>query len=297
MAGSLHAELTVHRVEVAEPPPDGQRFIRDTLTPGFALRITARGVKSYVIECWINNRSRRLTLGKHPALSLKDARKRARQEIGKFAMGRDVAAERKGDRASAVTLAEVFEDYTARRDLKPGTLHDYRRIMREAFPDWQARPIASITKDMVERRNESLGARSKARAANAMRVLRALLYYAAAKYRDAEDRPIVPENPVKRLSETKTWHRVGRRTSVIKRHQLRPWLEAVVSLGEGRDPSSPAGPPVITCCSCSSPACDAQRPQGSPGAPWTSTEDSSSSRTPRTATGTACRCRTSWSIW
>jgi hypothetical protein len=56
MAGSLHAELTAHRVEVAEPPSDGQRFIRDTLTPGLALRITARGVKSYVIECWINNR-------------------------------------------------------------------------------------------------------------------------------------------------------------------------------------------------------------------------------------------------
>ena len=85
---------------MAEPPADGQRFIRDTLTPGLALRITARGVKSYVIECWINNRSRRVTLGKHPALSLKDARKRARQEIGKFAMGRDVAAERKADRAS-----------------------------------------------------------------------------------------------------------------------------------------------------------------------------------------------------
>jgi integrase len=284
MAGSLHAELTAHRVEVAEPPTDGQRFIRDTLTPGLALRITARGVKSYVIECWINNRSRRVTLGKHPALSLKDARKRARQEIGKFAMGRDVAAERKGERASAVALAEVFEDYTARRDLKPGTLHDYRRIIREAFPDWQARPIASITKDMVERRNESLGARSKARASNAMRVLRALLYYAAAKYRDAEDRPIVPENPVKRLSETKTWHRVGRRTSVIKRHQLRPWLEAVMSLGEGT-----ARDYLLFLLFTGLRRLEAAR------LTWANVAGNSSSRTPRTAIRTSCRCRTSWS--
>ncbi|MGH8576226.1 MAG: tyrosine-type recombinase/integrase [Gammaproteobacteria bacterium] len=233
---SLHAELTAYIVETAEPPATGQRFIRDSLTPGLALRITAGGSKAYVVEAWVNNRSRRVTLGKHPGLSLKDARKCARQEIGKFAMGRDVAAERKAERSTAVTLGEVFEDYIAKRDLKPGTMVDYRRVMAEAFDDWRSRPVTSITKDMVEARNAQLGARSKARAANAMRVLRALLYYAAAKYRDAEDRPIVQENPVKRLSETRTWHRVGRRSSVIKRHQLPGWLAAVMSMGDGPRP-------------------------------------------------------------
>jgi len=52
---------------------------------GLALRVTTTGSKAFIVEAWVNGRSRRVTLGKHPALSLKDARKKAREVIGSFA--------------------------------------------------------------------------------------------------------------------------------------------------------------------------------------------------------------------
>ncbi len=55
---------------------------------------------------------------------------------------------------------------------------------------------------------------------------------AAGQYTDAEGRPLITDNPVKRLSDTRGWYRVERRRTLIKPHQLRPWFEAVLSLSD-----------------------------------------------------------------
>ena|SRR5688572_24313058 len=73
-----YVNLTAHLVETAKPPAHGQRFIRDIQLQGFALRITDKGAKSYMVEVWINGRSRRETIGRADRLELKDARRAAR---------------------------------------------------------------------------------------------------------------------------------------------------------------------------------------------------------------------------
>jgi hypothetical protein len=50
------------------------------------------------------------------------------------------------------------------------------------------------------------------------------------KYRDEEGRALIGENPVKALSETRAWYRVDRRRTVIKPHELEPWVKAVLGL-------------------------------------------------------------------
>ena len=102
---------------------------------------------------------------------------------------------------------------------------------KEVCPDWLDKPLTKITPDMVKKRHQDHGeARSEARANLCMRYLRALFNYAIAEYQTAEGKPLMELNPVKKLSQTKAWYRVDRRQTVIKPHELGPWVNAVLGL-------------------------------------------------------------------
>lgn len=224
-------EITELVVRESGPPEKGQRFIRDTKLSGFALRITETGTKSFIVEAWVKNRSRRLTISKVGVMSVKDARKEARRLLGEFAAEVDLVAERQAERSRNVTLAEAFEEYLkARNDLKASTLADYREAMGTSFADWQKKPLVAITEAMVARRHAERGKDSPSRANHAMRLLRAIFNFAIGRYRDAEGKPIILENPVKRLSRERSWFRVDRRRTIIKPYQFAPWFAVVSGL-------------------------------------------------------------------
>jgi integrase len=218
-------------VQALPPAPAGKRvFHYDTLTPGLAVQVTGTGAKTFYLYRKVGGKPERVRLGAFPAMTVEQARKRAAETLGTIAKGKSPQAEKRADKARSVTLEECFKEYLSGRDLKPGTVHDYKRVMREAFPDWQKKRVIDISRDMVARRHAQLGAKSHARANNAMRVLRALLNFAAGKYEDAAGRPLVIDIPTRRLSATRSWYRVERRQTVIRPHQLRPWWDAVTAL-------------------------------------------------------------------
>lgn len=223
--------LTKTVVDHLTPPEKGQAFYRDDLLSGFGVRITAGGTKSFIVETQVNGRNRRVTLGRFGPLTVEQARREAQKYLGKVATGIDPKAEAREASARTITLAQVVEEYLiVRKGLSPQTVHDYRRIMRECFPDWQNRPLNQITKDAVAARHRKFGERSPARANNAMRVLRALFNFAQGQYEDAEGRTLFPENPIKRLSHTRAWYPNKRRQTVVRRAQLPAWFEGVMSL-------------------------------------------------------------------
>ncbi len=213
------------------PATSAQAFYRDDTLKGFALRVSTRGRKTFIVEKRIHGKVRRLTLGSYPALTVEQARKEAQKLLGKIAAGIDPVAEKRSRKASAMSLQDVFDAYLkARKSLKPRTILDYEYIMRKDFSDWRYKPLAAITKGMVAQRHTKLGERSQARANNAMRVLRALFHFAGAEYENAQGRSLFPENPVKRLSHTRGWYRIARRQTVIKTHNLPAWYLAVMVL-------------------------------------------------------------------
>lgn len=233
-------KLTKTVVDKIKPPATGQAFYRDEVMKGFALRVTAAGAKSFVVEKRIGGKTRRKTLGAYGALTVEQARKEAQKFLGKVASGIDPIAEQRAHAARGVTLSEVFETYLKTRSgLTPGTIHDYRRNMREVFRDWQNRPLADISKDEVAKRHAKTGERSRSRANNAMRMLRALFNFARGQYEDAEGRSLFPENPVNRLTHTRAWYRVERRQTFIKRDDLPAWFAAVQALRD--DDADPQG--------------------------------------------------------
>lgn len=226
-------KLTKAFVDKAELPiGKDQVFYRDDQLKGFALRVTASGTKSFVVEKNISNKVRRVTLGKYGALTVEQARKEAQKMIGQIATGIDPIAEKLASKMSAVTLGEVFEDYiNARKSLKHNTLYNYRRVLTIAFAGWGKKPLISITKDKVANHHEKLGKEHGEAYANlAMRLLRALFNFAEGQYEDAQGKTLITENPVKRLSQTRAWYRVKQRDTYIKPHELGVWYEGVQAL-------------------------------------------------------------------
>jgi integrase len=223
--------LTKSEIAKLPRPSAGQAFYRDDKLRGFAVRVTAGGTKSFVLEKLIHRRVRRITLGRCNEIAVETARRQAQKLLGQIAEGRDPVAERKRTAASGATLSDVFDSYLAQRNLKPRTAVDYRRIVEVGFADWQRKPLASITRDGVARCFTRLRDEHGPAWANlCMRLLRAVFNFAAGKYADEAGRSPFAANPVRVLSETKAWVKIDRRRNFIKPHELADWYRAVQNL-------------------------------------------------------------------
>ena len=188
------------------------------------------GAKSFVVEKRINGIGRRKTLGRYGVLTVEQARKEAQKFLGKVATGIDPIAEKRDREAKGVTLGEAFEEYLKlRHGLKPGTVHDYRRSMREFFPDWLNRPLQTISKDAVAHRHAKNSHRP-VRANNAFRVLRAVFNLRRGNMKTPRAAASLRKIPTKRISHNRAWYRVERRRTIIKWDQLPAWFEAVNGL-------------------------------------------------------------------
>jgi integrase len=232
----------------------------DTEQPRLAVRVTSGGSRAFVVEAWSRGRTVRVKLADCSSLSLKEARRRAHEELAVITRGVNPNEERRAERARSVTLAEAFEAYVATRKaarrLAERTEYDYRRLLyggftkeakripahrrRPADPStrlhtgllspWRAKPLAEISPAMVAKRHAELLEQSGAQANYAMRLLSAVYNFARARYRPETGAAPIGENPVRVLSETKAWVRIGRKDSVIRAHQLPAWFAAVLAL-------------------------------------------------------------------
>jgi integrase len=172
--------LTAAAVERLRPPEAGQIEYFDTHLPAFGLRISYSGTKAWFVTTRVDGKLTRITLGRHPAISLAEARDNARQVIEQAKAGNDprqiqAEAQRQKEMERRTTfggIAELFMEQHVGRTLRPNTAREYRRILQG--PDtqgWQSRPISSITKADVVDLLHRIEARGSPAAAN-----RALAY-------------------------------------------------------------------------------------------------------------------------
>lgn len=212
-------KLTKAIVESATLPETGQAFLWDSDLKGFGVKLIPSG-RVYVVQSRVKGNTKRIVLGKHGVITLAEARKKAQIELSKMLEGKDPSIERKRETALSVTLGMIVDEYIkARRDLKKSSIADIHKHMRASFPDWKDKPLTHITRDKVAVRFRELSDRSPAQANQGFRVLRALLNYAMAAYRD-DEKPILIENPVKVLSDTKVWNRVNPRSGRIPTEKI-----------------------------------------------------------------------------
>jgi integrase len=83
--------------------------------PGFGFRVREGGSRNYVIQYKIGQKTRRVTLGSAKTLTLEEARKRAKKELGRVANGEDPQAEKAKARATATeTFGAIAERFLTR---------------------------------------------------------------------------------------------------------------------------------------------------------------------------------------
>lgn len=226
--------------QIPSPTAQKQTFVRDSILPGFGLRVTQSGVKAFIVEKRIHGRVRRETLGRFGNLTVEQARREAQRFLGQVAMGLDPIAERKAANIKAITLKHVFDDFKkARKNLKPKTLNDYSWNLNHHLADWMGKPITALTKAMISQRHAKIGDTcGKAQANYTFRILKSVLNFAKHQYEDGSGRSILPDNPVETLNHTRAWYRIERRRTVIKKHQLAAWYQAVQSLKADDKPTT-----------------------------------------------------------
>src|SRR5580704_5355327 len=146
--------LTARTVENTKPPAHGRIEYWDAALPGFGLRVTEKGAKSWTVLYRVHGRVRRSTLGGYPALPLAAARDRAREVLREVDKGNDPAASKAEQRRREADLFQAVAGEFIERHAKPNN-RGWRRqdtdLKREFLPLWRDRPIASIAKgDILE---------------------------------------------------------------------------------------------------------------------------------------------------
>ena len=168
--------------------------------------------------------------------------------------GKDVNARKKASQGESITLNQAFNHFLEKRDLKDKTISDYRRVIDTTLKSWNRKRIIDITRNMVEKKHsqikkdaeenyvqrcknrnykptkEEITKRGGAYGNLCMRCLRSVLNFSAGQYEDGEGKPLIKDNPVSIITQTKTWYRVDRRQTIIKPHQLFLWFDTVNKL-------------------------------------------------------------------
>jgi len=211
-------------------PRKNQELFWDTELAGFGLRVT-RASKTYIVEKRVNRRTVRARIGRHNQIPTDRARKMAQKLIYEMTDGKDVNARKKAIQGESITLQQAYDEFLEKRDLKERTIWDYQRAMDISFKTWKRKRIIDVTREMVSRHYTKLGNQiGKAQANQSMRFLRSLINFAAGQYENGDGKPLIKDNPVSIITQTKTWYRVERRQTIIKNHDLASWFESVDSL-------------------------------------------------------------------
>jgi integrase len=146
-------KFTESEVANAKAPTSGRLELWDEALPGFGLRVSGTGRKTWQLMYRAAGRKRRMTLGRYPALSLEIARDAAEDALREVAGGRDPAAERASMTGGALTFEAFAKAYVERyaKANKHSWAEDARMIERDLLPAWRRRPAETITRrDVIE---------------------------------------------------------------------------------------------------------------------------------------------------
>ncbi|MEE8272947.1 MAG: site-specific integrase [Alphaproteobacteria bacterium] len=151
--------LTVRGVDNLRAPKSGRIEIWDASKPGFGVRMSSAGIKSWVVMYRVagkagNNRGR-ITLGRvgdqPPALTLADARERAETILAKARGGIDPARKKIAASAAAspgdITFRWLATEYMDRKCPTIVRGEEIKRLINVALmPTWGDLPLAEIRK-------------------------------------------------------------------------------------------------------------------------------------------------------
>jgi integrase len=180
--------LTQLAIERAKPPTKGRIIHWDALVPGFGLRITDKGARSWIAMYRVNGKSVMQTLGTVVVIpKVDDARQRAREAIATARAGRNPVEIRRAEQIEQQTTFKVVVDRYLREhvDHHVGDAwgRETRRLLeRDVMPRWGTRPLREISKaDVNQLLDWKAGSGARIQANRMQAVLSALFNWAVAE--------------------------------------------------------------------------------------------------------------------
>ena len=217
-------KLTAAAVEKLKAPTAGRAEYFDTTFPGFGVRITDKGRKTFIVFYRFGGRQRRLTLGTYPALSLAEARKKASSALQSVEAGSDPAdakADAKARRPDTVenVVADFIERHAKRRN--KGWKPVEQLFANHVTPRWKGRDIRTIERrDVIRLLDEMVDAGNTTQANRVLANVRKFFNWCV-------EREIVVTSPA---AGVKPPTREKPRERALSEHEIRALWEAFDNL-------------------------------------------------------------------
>lgn len=140
-------QALVKQLENTGKPKTKGKYYDQSLS-GFLVVHYASGRIAFCVRTRIKGKDTLQTVGKHPALSVQDARDKARVALSAMFDGinpkQEQARQEQHSRAMSVTLRHQLEKYLKARNLK--TERDYRNCLENYMGNWMDRPVRSLSR-------------------------------------------------------------------------------------------------------------------------------------------------------
>ena len=119
--------LTAKNVGTLKAEPDKPATdYRDTILPGFVLRVMPGGARTFAVEYHIGKTGKRHKLGRYPKLALKEAREDARAVLARIEKKQE-PEERPG---ALLTVDKMVADCIEASELKPKVRYQYEQLAK-----------------------------------------------------------------------------------------------------------------------------------------------------------------------
>lgn len=163
-------KFTDKSIQALKPQPERYE-IWDDGKRGFGLRVSPRGVKSFIWMYRFNGRSKRLTLGAYPKFSLHEAGKMLAEAKSKLDKGIDPGNElvqSNKDHRNAILIEDLAREYLERhaKPNKRSAYEDERILNKDILPRWGKTKAKAISKKDVLSLLDEILARDAPIAAN-----------------------------------------------------------------------------------------------------------------------------------
>ena len=170
-------------VKALKPQADRYEVWEDGQT-GFGVRVSPKGLKSWIFMYRFDGKARRMTLGNYPAMSLRDAGLALAEAKKKLDLGADpgvsLVQSRKDDR-EALTVKDLVDEYLERwaKPRKRSWQEDERILNLDVVPGWGRRKAKDITRrDVLKLLDGIVGRGAPIQANRTLEVVRRMFNFA-----------------------------------------------------------------------------------------------------------------------
>jgi len=218
-------KIAIDKFEYEGDPLKNERDVRwDDELAGLGVRVYPSGKKAFVLSYRVNGRKKMMTIGMYGALTLDQARRRARVDLGKIEAGGDPLSEKK-QASSAETVEELCKYYIDKTSVeKRSSYEDQRKVRRYIVPLWGKQKIAAISHQDVIRLHAKIG-ESSIYEANRTLALISVLWTFAAKVGFIPRTADNPARGVEKFPEIK-------RGRWVKQEEMPELIKAISNCGD-----------------------------------------------------------------